>query len=254
MKSYKTKYLAILVFLFIPFFASAASTDPIFRAIIFDCDGVLVDTEYLKYLSWKESLEPYGVKFTLEEYMPLVGNSSEYIFEKIKTSKNADISMNEVIKKKREIYTKLQAKGVPSITSAVKFAKKLAAEKNSLNIKLALASSAPHAEIMRNLETVGLENAFDVIISGDDDLKDIKDKEGTNKPKPYIYQRLATWLKVKPEDCLVFEDSGAGVIAAHDAGMSVYAVPNRYTAHQDFSKASQVIKSLSMQTYKELFK
>ena len=60
----------------------SASSD--IQAIIFDCDGVLVDSEYLKFLAWKEAFAKSGVDFVLEEYMPLVGHSSQEIFRVVK--------------------------------------------------------------------------------------------------------------------------------------------------------------------------
>ena len=152
---------------------------------------------------------------------------------------------DEILDKKNQAYKQLQEQEIPPIKPAILLAKKLSIEKTKLNIKLALASSAPRIEILRNLKAIGLEDVFDVIISGNDDLKDIVDKEGTNKPKPYIYQRLAEWLRLKPENCVVFEDTNAGVIAAATAGMSVFAVPNRFTLYHDFSKATRILNSLA---------
>jgi beta-phosphoglucomutase len=61
------------------------------EAVIFDCDGVLVDTEYLKFLAWKESLADFNTPFTIEEYMPLVGHSSENILFMLRKLKNTEI-------------------------------------------------------------------------------------------------------------------------------------------------------------------
>lgn len=223
----------------------AAQPLPYF-AIIFDCDGVLVDTEYIKFLAWKKALARYGVPFTLDEYKVVLGNSSKRSLALIMASKKINLPAEKVIREKNEIYKKLHLKRKPKeIRPAVLLVRELVKHKKTLNIKLGLASSPCKEEIMHNLKAVGLENAFDMIISGHDDLKDIHDPEGTNKPKPYIYQRAAKWLNVAPEKCLVFEDSSAGVISAAEAGMTVFAVPNEYTQQQDFSRAARVLKSLS---------
>lgn len=92
------------------------------------------------------------------------------------------------------------------------------------------------------MKQIGLENSFDLIISGTDDLKDYSDKEGTNKRKPYIYIEASKRLKISPPRCLVFEDTTAGIEAAAGAGMIAIAVPNQLTWQQDFSKASKVIR------------
>src|SRR5579871_6449518 len=77
------------------------------EAVIFDCDGVLVDTEYLKFLAWREALASEGIAFTIEEYMPLVGHSSENILLMVKKGKKMEIP-EEVIKLKNASYQILQ--------------------------------------------------------------------------------------------------------------------------------------------------
>ena len=210
------------------------------RVVIFDCDGVLVDTEYLKFLAWQEALTSYNVDFSIEEYMPLVGHSSKNILIMIERSKRLKLP-EQIIDLKNDKYKALQKQGVEAIQPMVDFAKALSKNKERLALKLGLASSAPKEEILINLQEIGLENAFDLVISGSDDLEDYIDEEGKNKPKPYIYIETAKRLNVLPELCLVFEDTAAGVDAAANAGMTVIAVPNQFTINQDFSKASTVL-------------
>lgn len=237
----------ILFFLLLAILSSAYATvstsyQPDIRAILFDCDGVLVDTEYLKFLSWKHALESKNLHFTIEEYMPLVGHSSKNILYGLEKAKQIDIP-EEVIALKNEQYRVLQAQGVKPIEAMVAFAKRLEHSKQQLGIKIGLASSAPRKEIIQNLEQIGLEKAFDLILSGSDDLHHYEDKEGKNKPKPYIYIEAAKRLGILPVHCLVFEDTAAGVEAAAGAGMTVIAVPNCFTIDQDFSKAKKVVYS-----------
>ncbi|MBA3238235.1 MAG: HAD family phosphatase [Parachlamydiaceae bacterium] len=212
------------------------------RVVIFDCDGVLVDTEYLKFLAWQEALASYNVDFSIEEYMPLVGYSSNDIFAMIEKAKRLKLP-EQIIYLKNDKYKALQKQGVQAIQPMVDFARTLYENKERLALKLALASSAPNEEILINLRHIGLDNAFDLVISGSDDLEDYIDPEGKNKPKPYIYIEVAKRLNIPPELCLVFEDTAAGVNAAADARMSVIAVPNQFTTQQDFSKASAVLHS-----------
>ena len=241
---YTLKFLACFIFVLVGGSSLLCANPPHtrFQAIIFDCDGVLVDTEYLKFLAWKEALETRGVPFSIEEYMPLVGHSSKNILQMIRDAKNIDIS-EEVIEVKNDKYKHLQKQGVPPIPEMVSFALSLVEYKQQLGIRLALASSAPKEEILVNLKQIGLENAFDLIISGSDDLREYIDAEGTNKPKPYIYIESAKLLGISPEFCLVFEDTKAGVDAAASAGMVAIAVPNQFTLTHDFSNAHQIISS-----------
>lgn len=212
------------------------------KAVIFDCDGILVDTECLKFLAWQEALASRDIQFSVEEYMPLVGHSSKNILQRIKQSKKIEIS-DEIIEIKNAKYKMLQKQGVPAIQAMVDFAHHLSANKSKLGLVLGLASSASKEEILTNLQQIGLENAFDLVISGSDDLSDYVDAEGKNKPKPYIYIEAAKRLNILPEFCLVFEDTTAGVDAAADAGMIPIAVPNQFTLNHDFSKALRVFLS-----------
>ncbi|CAF24728.1 HAD family hydrolase [Candidatus Protochlamydia amoebophila] len=235
--------------LFIVFFACgvislSASTDLYHkvRVVIFDCDGVLVDTEYLKFLAWQEALASYNVDFSIEEYMPLVGHSSKNILAMIERSKRLKLP-KQIIDLKNDKYKALQKQGVQAIQPMVDFAKALSENKERLALKLGLASSAPKEEILINLQQIGLDNAFDLVISGSDDLEGYIDEEGKNKPKPYIYIEAAKRLNILPELCLVFEDTAAGVDAAAGSGMTVIAVPKQFTINQVFSKASAVLPS-----------
>ncbi len=218
----------------------------IVEAIIFDCDGVLVNSEHLKYRAWRDALKKYGINFTLQDYLPLVGQTSRNILKEIKKYKESDIKNDlDIIQEKNKLYQIQQKNGISAILPAVNVVKELSKQKNILNFKLGLASSAPLDEININLNQIGLSNAFDKVISGHDHLQDIQDLDGVNKPKPYIYTRLAEWLNVDPKKCLVFEDTAAGVEAAYKANMTVIAIPNEYTMKQDFKDAHQVIHEFS---------
>jgi HAD superfamily hydrolase (TIGR01509 family) len=222
------------------------------EAVIFDCDGVLVDTEYSKFLAWKEALSTKNILFTIEEYRPLVGNSSKNILQMIRQQKKIPIP-DDVIDLKNVNYQLLQKQGVVPIPEVVAFARKLAEEKKRLGIKLGVASSAPKEEILFNLQQIGLENAFDLVISGSDDLEDYTDDEGKNKPKPYIYIEAAKRLQIDPLRCLVFEDTAAGIESAVGAKMIAIAVPNQFTIQQDFSKATKVLGSYTELLTKDFF-
>lgn len=212
------------------------------RVVIFDCDGVLVDTEYQKFLAWQEALTSYDIDFSIEEYMPLVGHSSKNILKMIEHTKDLILS-KQIIDLKNSKYRALQKQGVKAIQPMVDFARALSENKERLALKLGCASSASKEEILINLRQIGLEKAFDLVISGSDDLEDYNDAEGKNKPKPYIYIEAAKRLECSPELCLVFEDTAAGVDAAAQARMTVIAIPNQFTINQDFSNASSVILS-----------
>jgi HAD superfamily hydrolase (TIGR01509 family) len=214
------------------------------EAVIFDCDGVLVDTEYLKFVAWQTALANLNIELSIEEYKVVAGHTSKKIIEILQEMKGISIP-EEAILLRRAAYQKLQEQGIPPLDEMVLFARHLAQNKSVFGIKLGVASSASKNEILFNLKQIGLEQAFDLIISGADDLEAYVDLEGKNKPKPYIYLEASKLLNIAPEHCLVFEDTQAGIEAASQAGMIAIAIPNSITKEQDFSKAYQVINSIS---------
>lgn len=244
-----TPFLILLV-AFLTFAWPSVLSGVDIKAVIFDCDGILVDTEYLKYLAWREALGTKNIDFSIEEYNPLVGHSSKNILSALQKAKGIEIP-KDVIELKNDYYRMLQKKGVLPIPEMVALAKHLSAERHNLGIKLGVVSSAPSREIFQNLQQIGLESSFDLIISGSDDLDSYMDLEGKNKPKPYVYIEAAKRLNLPPSHCLVLEDTTAGIEAAHSAGMISIAFPNSFTTSHDFSKAAKVMSSyedLSLET------
>lgn len=212
-------------------------------AVLFDCDGVLVDTEFMKFKAWQEALHAENVHIELEDYMTIAGGSSRSISKAIQTAKNCNFNTEKVITHKNHLYKTANKQGVPIIQPAVDYLNALLAQKNALNIKIAVVSSDAKENIIRNLQFAGVQHELlDGIFSGHDDLKHINDPEGTNKPKPYIYQYTASALQIDPKTTIVFEDTNSGVISAVDAGMTVIAVPNEFSTRHDFTKAKLITK------------
>ncbi len=212
------------------------------KAVIFDCDGTLVDSELSHHQGWQYSLHDYHHPFSLEEYSVWVGKSVEAIAQYLASRLQKD-NAKELIHKKREHRHLAQSSGATPIADTVMFLTLLAKEKEHLGIKLGLASASAKGEILNNLRSLHIEHLFDVIISGQNDLQDYHDPEGTNKPKPYIYLHTAKLLGISPSKCIVVEDSQPGVSAGVDAGCFTIAVPNAYTAGHDFSRAHLTLES-----------
>ncbi len=212
-----------------------------YQALIFDCDGVLVDSEQHKFQAWHTALAEQAIDFPEHNYLPLVGYDSKHIARAIAAQSQRPFDQGAIIKRKNQLYQARQQQGITPLPDAVAFLKLAIKQKEKLGFKIAIASSAPKQEILENLRQLQINPAdLDYIISGSDDLRFIQDPEGVNKPKPYIYQICAKQLGIEPQQCLVFEDSSAGVDAAFYAGMDVIAIPNRYTAHQNFNHALKV--------------
>ncbi len=212
--------------------------------IIFDCDGTLVDNEYFHFLSWKEAAAMQGADLSEEEFFPFFpGRHADEIARIL--SERYNLSCDALCRDKGNAYVRSVRQGMPPIERTVRFVRQLAERKKELGIKLAVASASRKENVLINLEKIGLKDVFDAVVSGKDDLGDYKDPEGVNKPKPYVYLQAAKMIGIDPSHCIAFEDTNTGIRAAHDAGMTTFAVPNAYTRRQDFSKASYFIDTQS---------
>lgn len=223
------------------------------KAIIFDCDGTLVDSEYFHYLSWKHALSKLNGDLALDEYHQYVGKSAD-TNAKLLAEKIGQNVPDQILKTKREHYEKLCEEGLPPIVSTVAFLKRLSVSKELLGVKLGVCSAARKEEILAHLRHLEIEHLLDIVLSGEDDLHGYIDVEGVNKPKPYIYLEAMKRLGVTAKNTIVIEDSLPGVIASLSAGCFTIAIPNDYTLLQDFSDADSVIKSFADLSVDDFFK
>lgn len=208
--------------------------------VIFDCDGTLIDSEAAHFLSWQHACRKRGSELSLEEYCLFTGQPSLYVSQKLHQKIGVD-SADKLLEDKRKKYHELHREGLAPIERTVHFVKKLVEKKEELGIRLGVASAARKEEILINLDCIGLGDVFEVILSGQDDLQRYVDPEGVNKPKPYIYLEAALRLGLHPAQCIAFEDSLPGILAALGAGFKAIAVPNSFTKGHDFSLAHHLI-------------
>jgi HAD superfamily hydrolase (TIGR01509 family) len=203
------------------------------KAVIFDMDGVIVDSEPIESLAWEKVLIEYKRKpiYTKAGLIHEVGAAS---YKDIMTRHNLLEEDTETIKiKKRAIFEELVVKDLTFMPGMESLLDRIKKEE----IKLAVASTRNEQQVKLVINKLGLEKLFSVIAGFSEKVR--------RKPFPDIFLKAASELKVAPSFCVVIEDSGAGVLAGKSAGMKVIAVPNKYTKHQDFSKADKVVKSLS---------
>lgn len=180
------------------------------KGFIFDLDGVIVDTAKYHFLAWKKLANDLGIDFTEEENEQLKGVSRVKSLEKILAWGNKTLSekdFNEQMAKKNEDYLSHIAKMdeseiLPDVPKVLNFL-------SENNQPISLGSASKNARTI--LERVNLKEQFNAIVDGNDVTK--------AKPDPEVFLIAAKLLNVAPENCIVFEDSVAGVEAANVANM-----------------------------------
>jgi len=203
------------------------------KAVIFDMDGVLIDSEPLHYEANRILLlNKFNIELKYEYYKQFIGSTVKYLWEKMKNDFGIDGYTAEELKLMAdEIKEELiDTDGYEQIEGVAEFVCGL-----SDHYKLAVASSSYLKNIKRNMDNLGITDEFEQLISG---------TEVENpKPSPDIFIEAAKRLGVKPCECLVIEDSKNGVLAAKNAGMACLGFINPNSGNQDLSKADYLFES-----------
>ena len=202
------------------------------KGIIFDLDGVLLETEYYQWQGWVIPLRDFGIELTKEKYFNYAGKNGKQIDEELIKDFNLNLNKGELLLKKEPLLIKwFEEKKLNYM-----FYAKEAVEFFSSNFKIALCSGGPREEIILKLEKAELIHYFPIIVAGSDVEK--------SKPAPDIYLKAQELIGLPKEECLAIEDTQYGLQAAKDAGLNCVSIPNEYSLKQDFSRADMVCKSL----------
>ncbi|NLZ69099.1 MAG: cytidine deaminase [Spirochaetales bacterium] len=211
------------------------------NTVIFDVDGVLVDSEAIAAQVEKDYFKTLGVEVAQEEFPPLVGSSQVGSLLTLAKNHKIEINTDEALSYFFTNYEKL----IKQDSFAFDRAKSLILDFKKIGVKVAVASSALKAKVMLNLSALDLPlSTFDLIVTGEDICR--------NKPNPDIYQLAAIKLGVEPSSCLVFEDSLLGIASAKKAGMTVVGLTTSENAEViATSGANYIISELSAIPYFE---
>jgi HAD superfamily hydrolase (TIGR01509 family) len=212
------------------------------RALIFDFDGLLLDTELPEYTAWQAIYADYGAELPLSEWARCVGSSFDefdpydYLEEQIGTT----IDRPRIRSRQREHHRALigQEDLLPGVRDWLSAA-------GESGIICAVASSSKHEWVDPHLVSRGIASHFTCVICREDAER--------VKPAPDLFLAAAQCADVDPTHCLVLEDSVNGIFAAKAAGMCAVAVPNQITAGLNFSSADLVLQSLADLTLSEVF-
>ena len=201
------------------------------RAVIFDFDGLIVDTETAECVAWRVLYARRGLEFPFESWLRNVGRNDRP-FDPLKPFRAPDGSADDTVREWRAIETSIEPAFLVPLPGVVPLLDTLRREE----WRVAIASSSRHARVAEMVERLGLAGRFDAIAGGDEVPR--------AKPSPEVYLLAASRLEIPPHACTALEDSEPGVRAAKAAGMRCIAVPSHVTRSMDFSHADAVIPDL----------
>ena len=198
--------------------------------LIFDLDGLLADTEKLHCVAYQDALARHGFELTEQDYsehwIRKGGSIGEFI-----AARGLKIDPESIRIMKAERYEELVTLTVEPMPGALSILSRMKGWK-----RLALATSSYEDAAHAALKALDIGAYFSCIAT--------RSSVSRIKPFPDLFLYVARSLGETPENCLVFEDSEKGIIAAQAAGMKCIAVPNIHTSDHDFSKATLVVRSL----------
>jgi len=207
------------------------------RALVFDFDGLIVDTESALIDSYAAIHAKHGLAFDRELFLRNVGQA-DYSFDPWHAfEKRADRAMLEIERRKRNRELDRLLPILPGVVALLDAAP-------AAGLKLGLASNSGHAHVEGNLARIGLLDRFAFIACRED--------VSSPKPEPDLYKLVLNRFGLRGTEAIALEDSKTGVTAAKRAGLWVVAAPGASTAHQDFSGADLRLASLAEVTLPDL--
>jgi HAD superfamily hydrolase (TIGR01509 family) len=201
------------------------------KTVIFDMDGVIVDTEPVHRYAYFHHFDELNIPVTDEMFATFTGNSTRNVFQKLKDIFNLEHEVENLIQRKRNIFndafdTKEDLHLLVGVENLIK-------DLYNNGIQLIVASSASKVTIDRVFKRFHLHQYFSDIVSGEDFPK--------SKPHPAIFEHAASLSMAPKNECIVIEDSANGIQASVDAGIFCVGYNSEHSKLQDLSKADIII-------------
>ena len=215
------------------------------KAVIFDMDGVIIDSEPFHWEVNKKIFKMLGIRVSKNDYKKYIGTSNTNMWTDLKSQYNLPQSLQKLVE--------MQGSGNVDFLRENKFGPiggiaELLSDLKKDSIDIALASSSPSVAISIVLNKFHFKNHFSVVVSGENFKK--------SKPAPDIFLKTAELLHVSPAQCVVIEDSTHGIAAAKAARMKAIGFANKNSWDQDLSRADLIIDTinkLNVEQIKALF-
>lgn len=203
------------------------------KAVIFDMDGVLIDSEPVHYQANRQLMENMGYEISYEYYKQFIGSTCTRMWQTIIRDYKLDKTVQWLLTESDKICDDIIIEnGYPPVNGSVKLVKELRAS----GYILAVASSSKPERIDKNVTNLDIKHCFEKLVSGE--------KVANPKPAPDVFLKAAKEIGVSPEECVVIEDSDNGVRAAKAAGMVCVGYLNPGSGEQSLSEADYVVESL----------
>jgi len=205
----------------------------VIRALVFDFDGLILETETPAYQSWAEIYREHGHELPMDRWHGYIGSDTGFDpaghlaalvgegFDRVATQVRRDARKSELI----------------AALDVMEGVRDYLADAKRLHLRVAVASSSSRAWVLGHLERLGIAAHWDAIRTRDDVAR--------TKPAPDLYLATVAALGVAPHQTVALEDSTNGIAAAKDAGLLCVAVPNALTAGMDLSRADLRLRSLA---------
>jgi len=217
----------------------------VIAALLFDFDGVIVDTEVPTFQSWRDTYAEYGVDLALDDWLPAVGSGSStsgafdavaHLEQLTGTTVDREAVIAYRMKRKAELYGR--APLLPGVRERL-------AEAQKRSMKTAIVTRNRDDRVKAHCDVVGLDHPWHALVCAN---------EEPTRDKAEPYRHALAVLEVHANQALAFEDSPSGVRAAKQAGVLCAAVPNEITRGAAFDEAAIVLSSLAEQSLDEILR
>lgn len=203
------------------------------KGIIFDFDGLILDTESHQYELFQQLFKEHNVELPFDRWLACIGTKTDFSLFSYLTEQ----SINEISEQQLRLVFQQQFVTGLAEMEAREGVREYLKEAKELGLSIGLASSSDEKWVRGHLSNLGLLDYFDCILTSDD-VEYVK-------PSPELYIKAVNCLGLKPDECIAFEDSVNGMTAAKAAGLTCFIVPNFVTSHMTFNGMDGRLNSMN---------